>query len=122
MQAMLRQAQNLQKDMLKTKDEIDKTEFTGENGFVKVGAFIVGSVQVNYPLQVIQRSGKKVEHETFETSNAYQKGQEIGLFEFGSTVIVLFEKDKFAFKKGLNIGQSIKMGELIGSSLSPSMH
>lgn len=38
MQAMLRQAQNLQKDMLKTKDEIDKTEFTGENGFVKITA------------------------------------------------------------------------------------
>ena len=38
MQAMLRQAQNLQKEMLKTKDEIDKTEFTGENGFVKITA------------------------------------------------------------------------------------
>ena len=36
MQAMLRQAQQMQKDMLKTKDEIDKTEFTGESSFVKV--------------------------------------------------------------------------------------
>ncbi len=36
MQAMLRQAQQMQKDMLKAKDEIDNTEFTGESSFVKV--------------------------------------------------------------------------------------
>ena len=36
MQAMLRQAQNLQKDMLKAKEEVDSTEFSGESSFVKV--------------------------------------------------------------------------------------
>ena len=36
MQAMLKQAQALQKDMLKVKNEIDNTEFTGESSFVKV--------------------------------------------------------------------------------------
>ena len=36
MQAMLKQAQGLQKDMLKVKEEIDSTEFVGENSFVKV--------------------------------------------------------------------------------------
>ncbi len=36
MQAMLKQAQSLQKDMLKIKEEIDKTEFLGESSFVKV--------------------------------------------------------------------------------------
>jgi DNA-binding YbaB/EbfC family protein len=36
MQAMLKQAQNLQKEMLKAKDEIDKTEFTGESALVKI--------------------------------------------------------------------------------------
>ena len=36
MQAMLKQAEALQKDMLKAKDEIDNTEFTGESSFVKV--------------------------------------------------------------------------------------
>ena len=36
MQAMLKQAQALQKDMLKVKDEIDNTEFTGESSLVKV--------------------------------------------------------------------------------------
>ena len=36
MQAMLKQAQALQKDMLKVKNELDNTEFTGESSLVKV--------------------------------------------------------------------------------------
>ena len=36
MQAMLKQAQNMQKEMLKVKEEIDNTEFTGESSFVSV--------------------------------------------------------------------------------------
>ena len=50
MQAMLKQAQALQKDMLKAKDEIDNTEFTGESSFVKVtlkGTKEVVSVEID---------------------------------------------------------------------------
>jgi len=36
MQAMLKQAQALQKDMMKAKEEVDNTEFEGESSFVKV--------------------------------------------------------------------------------------
>ena len=36
MQAMLKQAQALQKDMMKVKEEVDNTEFTGESSIVKV--------------------------------------------------------------------------------------
>lgn len=36
MQAMLKQAQALQKDMMKAKDEIDNTEFVGESSLVKI--------------------------------------------------------------------------------------
>lgn len=35
-QAMMKQAQTLQRDMLKIKDELDKTEFVGESSLVKV--------------------------------------------------------------------------------------
>lgn len=35
-QALMKQAQSLQKDMLKVKEEIDKKEFKGESSFVKV--------------------------------------------------------------------------------------
>ena len=36
MQAMLKQAQNLQKEMLKSQEEINNTTFNAENGLVKV--------------------------------------------------------------------------------------
>ena len=36
MQAMLKQAQALQKDMMKAKEEIDNNEFVGESSLVKI--------------------------------------------------------------------------------------
>ena len=50
MQAILKQAQSMQKEMLKVKDEIDSTEFSGESSFVKVvmkGNKEVVSVSIN---------------------------------------------------------------------------
>ena len=35
-QAMMKQAQKLQSDMMKVKDEIDKMEFVGSNGLVTI--------------------------------------------------------------------------------------
>lgn len=49
-QAMMKQAQALQKDMLKVKDEVDNTEFTGESSLVKVtvkGTKEVVKVEIN---------------------------------------------------------------------------
>ena len=50
MQAMLKQAQNMQKDMLKIKEEIDNTEFVGESSLVSVvlkGTKELVSVKIN---------------------------------------------------------------------------
>ena len=35
-QAMLKQAQNMQKDMMKAQEEINSRSYTGENGLVKI--------------------------------------------------------------------------------------
>lgn len=43
-QAMMKQAQALQKDMMKTKKEIDEKEFTGESSLVKIT--LLGSKEV----------------------------------------------------------------------------
>ena len=50
MQAIMRQAQAMQKDMLKAKEEIDGMEFTGESSLVKVtvkGTKEVVKVEIN---------------------------------------------------------------------------
>lgn len=49
-QAMMKQAQALQKDMMKIKEEVDNTEFTGESSLVKVtvkGTKEVVKVEIN---------------------------------------------------------------------------
>ncbi len=49
-QAMMKQAQALQKDMLKAKKEIDEKEFVGESSLVKItllGTKEVKSVKIN---------------------------------------------------------------------------
>lgn len=49
-QAMMKQAQALQKDMMKIKNEVDNTEFVGESSFVKVtvkGTKEVVKVEIN---------------------------------------------------------------------------
>ena len=50
MQAIMRQAQAMQKDMLKAKNEIESMEFTGESSLVKVtvkGTKEVVKVEIN---------------------------------------------------------------------------
>ncbi len=44
-QAMMKQAQALQKDMLKVKSEIDNTDFVGENAMIKIT--IKGSKEIS---------------------------------------------------------------------------
>ena len=50
MQAMLKQAQAMQKDMMKVKDEIDNTEFTGSSSLVTakvMGDKSISSIEFN---------------------------------------------------------------------------
>lgn len=54
MQALMKQAQNLQRDMLKVREELDKMEFEAENEMVKVkvnGKKEVLSVKINNELE-----------------------------------------------------------------------
>ena len=50
MQAMMKQAQQMQRDMMKAKEEIDNTEFTGESSLVKVtmnGTKMVQKIEID---------------------------------------------------------------------------
>ncbi|CCO08193.1 archaetidylserine decarboxylase [Desulforamulus hydrothermalis] len=64
---------------------------------IKVGALGVGKIVSN-----------------FQVGQAINKGDEIGRFEFGSTVILLFEKNCFLPDKQLAPGLEVKMGQKIG--------
>lgn len=86
----------------------------GEVALVKVGATIVGSVRVVYDGVGTNVAGGKLEHRDLPQGPNLVKGEELGRFEFGSTVILLFEPGKFELNPELEPGKSLQMGQAIG--------
>lgn len=81
----------------------------GKVAIVKVGAFIVGSVKVGYDQITTNQKKASFHTQTLSSLPFYQKGEEVGLFEFGSTVILLFEHQLQL--SDLRINDTIKMGQ-----------
>lgn len=96
MQAMMKQAQKLQKDMMNAKEEIDKTIFEGKSSFVTVqmkGTKEVVSVKIdaekieNDEIEMLQdmlqvavnEASSKIDKMTEEKMGKYTKGMP-GLF------------------------------------------
>ncbi len=67
--------------------------------FIKVGATFVNSIKLT------------------NTTTQWAKGEEVGYFAFGSTVVMLFEKDAIAFCDNVTHGAKIKMGEAFATML-----
>ncbi len=76
------------------------TELQHSNGkvaVVKVGAMFVNSVDF------------------LHDQKAWKQGEEVAYFTFGSTVILLFERDTFKFTDNEVIPRNVQVGELIGT-------
>ncbi|MCT6923259.1 MULTISPECIES: phosphatidylserine decarboxylase [Bacillales] len=67
--------------------------------FIKVGATFVNSIVLT------------------NTSKQWKKGEEVGYFSFGSTVVMLFESETIAFLENVQQGQAIRMGEAFATML-----
>lgn len=68
----------------------------GRMAIVKVGAMFVNSI------------------ETTHEGDRLVKGSEMAYFTFGSTVVLLFEKDTFSLKRGLEVPVEITVGDVLG--------
>jgi phosphatidylserine decarboxylase len=91
----------------------------GEVALVKVGATIVGSVKVEYDEQAgTNIKGGRLEKKEFANGLHYSKGEELARFEFGSTIILLFEPDRVELSDKLYPEARVRMGEKIGRILS----
>ena len=86
----------------------------GEVLLIKVGATVVGKISLDYhKLKTNQRNTPTQLDIPVIPAKKYKKGQEIGQFQLGSTVILIFSKDQMnpvALKKN----KKVKLGELIG--------
>ncbi len=84
----------------------------GKMAVVFVGAMIVGSIQPSWMNQPVR--GKQIASIHFTNPIPFQKGDELGYFNLGSTVILLFEKNKTEWQPTLQPNSPINFGEKIG--------
>lgn len=88
-----------------------KTDDLGDMALVKVGALFVGSVKVCYNTATTNIKNGRQTHEKIAGTPRYEKGAELGWFEFGSTVILLLESNELKWAADVEQGKSVLMGQ-----------
>ncbi|HEX9051542.1 MAG TPA: archaetidylserine decarboxylase [Anaeromyxobacter sp.] len=88
----------------------------GRCAVVAVGATIVGRVHAFYDpaVPLTNRPRAPVRRRDYEPPIPVEKGQELGAFEMGSTVILLFEPGRVRLGARLVAGARVRVGEEIG--------
>jgi phosphatidylserine decarboxylase len=86
----------------------------GACALVAVGATVVGRVRATFDASVPPTNlpGAVMQHGRYAEPIPVGKGEELGAFEMGSTVILLFERGRVALR--LAQGQRVRVGEAIG--------
>jgi phosphatidylserine decarboxylase len=85
----------------------------GRCAVVKVGATCVGRIRAAYDDR-LTHAGQAVGLRTYHPPKPVQRGDELGRFEMGSTVILLFEPGRVVWDDWLVAGATLRMGQRIG--------
>ncbi|MEK3741778.1 archaetidylserine decarboxylase [Brevibacillus sp. FSL K6-0770] len=92
-----------------------ETDGLGSMALVKVGALFVGSVKVSYNTATTNiKHGRQTDEPIIGTPH-YEKGSELGWFEFGSTVILLVESSQLEWADRVEKGRSLLMGQVLAT-------
>lgn len=91
-----------------------ETKF-GKMALILVGAMIVGSMETVWS-GTVNSPRKKTIHAIDYTHNPVnlKQAEEMGLFKLGSTVIMLFEKDRMSWDNDFNVGKIVEYGSKMG--------
>lgn len=85
----------------------------GPMAVILVGAMLVGSIQTSWSTGSIVSS--TVKSTLYPEPIELERGAELGYFKMGSTVIVLFSKDKAQWSEKLKANSRVLMGQLLGT-------
>lgn len=86
----------------------------GPVAVILVGALNVGSITTPWTGEIRPRSSGVVEHIELSEAVPIEKGELLGWFNMGSTVIVLLPKKVCEWRDNLQAGSTVRMGEMIG--------
>lgn len=84
----------------------------GKIAVVKVGACLVGRIRAVYAGFIADSTIKEALKKEFARNISMKKGDELGVFELGSTVILLFGKKRVRLGR-IKEGMNVRMGEKI---------
>jgi phosphatidylserine decarboxylase len=92
------------------------TLFDGEFGrfaLVMVGALNVGSMATVWAGDIAPAAQRRITHLPHRAVTL-DKGEELGRFNLGSTVILLFEPNRVRWSPELAAGTVVRLGQIIG--------
>ncbi|MBF0265398.1 MAG: phosphatidylserine decarboxylase [Gammaproteobacteria bacterium] len=86
----------------------------GKMALIEVGAIFVSSIENVWHGEVTPPSKRFIQKWTYDKGNvSLSQCEEMGRFNMGSTVILLFEQDKINFSNQLQVGNRIELGNLL---------
>lgn len=89
----------------------------GPMAVILVGAMLVGSINTPWEGIIAPASKRHIYHWHYlDNKISLLKGQEVGQFQLGSTVIILFAPDRMKWLTHLS-GRKVKFGENIGETI-----
>ena len=82
----------------------------------KIGAMNVGKISLSYNKLITNKVFRRREEFFYSEGEhpSINKGDELGIFHLGSTVILFFQKDRIKFDK-IAVGQHVRVGEKIAT-------
>ena len=100
-----------------------ETEEAGPMAIIQIGAIFVSSMETVWHGEINSKHHKLRtwnyhNHQHKEYKTCLEKGEEMGRFNMGSTVILLFADNRIAWKSDLTSGSRILMGIRIGRPTS----
>ena len=95
---------------------IFKTEI-GYMAVVMVGAVNVAAIEMAWEGLVTPPHGKHITRKTYSDVKL-KKGAELGIFNMGSTAIMVFEKNKIQWLDNLQLQQVVNMGQNLGKTIN----
>ena len=108
-------------DRLFARNERLSCRFDGPDGHfasIMVGAMIVAGIDTVWPNQFRTHANAPVHEDFARQGRTFTAGDEMGRFYLGSTVVLLFEPGRVAWREGLKPGDPLRMGEAIATRLS----
>jgi phosphatidylserine decarboxylase len=89
----------------------------GPMAVILVGAIFVSSMDTVWAGTITPPGGKKIRHWEYDEKHfSLKKGDELGRFNMGSTVVVLFGKDTVDWAQDITPDQTVKMGQVLAES------